>query len=233
VNGIVLPSGHEVRWHGRKERMESHSPVPPANRAAVGAAAAAALVEATAAGMAAAPTAAEGPPAVEGARLVPAEVPARLVNAAEAQLSALLQRVASAEASASEAEALFNAAQSQLAAREEALARVSSQLAAALDAGPPAEARRVEQQSAAAAIGQLSSQVDFLNARCAQLEGALGEESAKSHAARFEADERQRYLDAIAELQHDKQVLQAELEHAASIASQLGLARPAAVAPFA
>ena len=29
-NGVVLPSGHEVRWHGRKEHMEAHSPVEAA-----------------------------------------------------------------------------------------------------------------------------------------------------------------------------------------------------------
>ena len=29
ANGVVLPSGHEVRWHGWKERMEAHTPVPP------------------------------------------------------------------------------------------------------------------------------------------------------------------------------------------------------------
>ena len=33
-NGIVLPSGHEVRWHGRKEHMKAHSPVAPAMGAA-------------------------------------------------------------------------------------------------------------------------------------------------------------------------------------------------------
>ena len=30
VSGVVLPNGHEVRWHGRKEHMEQHSPVAPA-----------------------------------------------------------------------------------------------------------------------------------------------------------------------------------------------------------
>ena len=34
-NGIVLPSGHEVRWHGRKEHMKAHSPVASADGAAV------------------------------------------------------------------------------------------------------------------------------------------------------------------------------------------------------
>ena len=29
-NGIVLPSGHEVRWHGMKEHMQAHSPVSAA-----------------------------------------------------------------------------------------------------------------------------------------------------------------------------------------------------------
>ena len=32
-NGVVLPSGHEVRWHGRKEHMEAHSPVDAATGA--------------------------------------------------------------------------------------------------------------------------------------------------------------------------------------------------------
>ena len=34
-NGIVLPSGHEVRWHGHKEHMKAHSPVPPGEAAAL------------------------------------------------------------------------------------------------------------------------------------------------------------------------------------------------------
>ena len=32
-NGIVLPSGHEVRWHGHKEHMKAHSPLAPAAEA--------------------------------------------------------------------------------------------------------------------------------------------------------------------------------------------------------
>ena len=182
VNGIVLPSGHEVRWHGRKERMEAHSPVTRA--AAPGAAA----------------TASNGPSIAERQHhLVPAAEPARLVRAAEVQLSAMLHRVEAVEERSAELEAKLSESRAQVASREDAVARLAQQLAAALEAGPPAEARRVEQQSHAAAVGQLNSQVDFLNARCAQLEQALRAELDSSRDARLDADERHQLVCAIQE----------------------------------
>ena len=220
VNGVVLPSGHEVRWHGRKERMEAHSPVAPA------------APEAALLGRHSGSASASSVEADESVRLVPAAEPARLVRAAEGQLSALLARVEAVEHRASELEGQLGEAQAQVRSREAAVAELAAQLAAALEAGPPAEARRVEQQAQAAAVGQLNSQVDFLNSRCAQLEQALAHEQAASHQAHLDASERRHYAEAIRGLQLDKQQLAEELYRASQLASALGMARPQATAPF-
>ena len=49
----------------------------------------------------------------------------------------------------------------------------------------------------------------------------------------MEDEERGRYLFTIAQLRHDKARLSEELERAAQLAGSLGLARPAALVPFA
>ena len=220
VNAVVLPSGHEVRWHGRKEHMVAHSPVPPPH----GRGTASARV-----------TSAERAPssvAANGERLVPASEPARLVRAAEAQLTALLKRVEAAESRARELEAALSHAKQQVSSRDSEVARLSAQLAQVLEAGAPAEARRVEQQSASAAIAQLSGQVDFLNAQRAELEAALDAEAKASHEARMDGEERSRYLQTIAALRQEKDVAYQRLQHAAKLTAALGIARPEALEPF-
>ena len=86
-------------------------------------------------------------------------------------------------------------------------------------------------------MGQLNSQVDFLNSRCAQLEQALAHEQAASRQARLNTDERRQYMEAIRALQLEKHQLANELERASQLASALGVsalgvARPQGTAPF-
>ena len=142
-NGIVLPAGHEVRWHGRKERMEAHSPVPPAS------------------------TRAPDGDKAEAGQMVPATEPAKLVRVAEAQLSSLLARVSAGEARLAQAETDLAQARRQVARRDahidELVATLSETRRSDCAGG---QDLRAERDAAAAAIGQLSSQVDFLNARC-------------------------------------------------------------------
>ena len=212
VNGVILPSGHEVRWNGRKERMEAHSPIPI-----------------------------EPPPADPEAE---AEKPAapppssddtgeKLVRSAEAQLSALLNRVAANEDMIAKLEAAL-ITQTQRASEKAAESeRLGELLAAAMEQGAPAEARRVEQSGQLFAVRQLNGQVDFLNDRCAGLELQLEREQSMGRAARLDQEERTRYLDAISMLREEKQELLHELERAAGLAKALGLARPSALVPFA
>lgn len=213
INGVVLPSGHEVRWHGRKERMEAHSPVEPAPPEAALLARRSVAVD-------------------EGERLVPAAEPARLVRAAEGQLSAMLRRVETLEGRSSELEDKLGEARAQVQTREAAVTQLSEQLAAALEAGPPAEARRVEQQAHAAAVAQLNSQVDFLNTRCHQLEQALLHEQGTSRARALDASERRQYAEAIEELRQEKQRLHQELQRAAQVTNILGRGCSAASTPL-
>ena len=201
INGVVLPSGHEVRWHGRKERMEAHSPVEPAPPEAALLARRSVAVD-------------------EGERLVPAAEPAprprrrgQLCHASArrdprgAQLRARRQTGRGARSGQT---------------REAAVTQLSEQLAAALEAGPPAEARRVEQQAHAAVVAQLNSQVDFLNTRCHQLEQALLHEQGTSRARALDESERRQYAEAIEELRQEKQRLHQELQRAAQVTNILG-----------
>lgn len=189
-HGIVLPSGHEVKWHGRKERMEAEKPVEP--------------------------LATGGDASLMPAWSPPAE-PARLVAAAEAQLTALLRRVQVLEAHAHTLQGELAHARAQVIARDEELSRLSAPLASA--------AAKVQVPTAATqhiAIGQLNSQVDFLNERCMQLEAALSSESAFSREASRALGDASKHFDANAELRAEKAALQRELRHAAGVVSALG-----------
>ena len=213
ANGIVLPSGHEVRWHGRKERMEAHSPVAPVPPPIRGAVAHGAPMSASAYAVSDASS--------DARRLVPAAEPARLVKAAESQLSAMLLRVQAVEGRASALEDKLTESRAQVASREAAVARLAEQLAAALEEGPPAEARRVEQQAHAAAIGQLDSQVNFLSTRCMQLEEALRVELHRSRAAQADAANHDQALRALREHLDDRSQLAVELQRAAGLTQAL------------
>ena len=217
LNGIVLPSGHEVRWHGRKERMEAHSPVAPAGatRARV-------------------PPPSASPSNADGAAsaLVPAAVPARLVRAAEGQLTALLARVGLAEGRVGELEAALAEAQQQLVARDEALRRTGVELARAREAGSDADERRCEREAASMAIAQLSSQVDFVNARCADLERSVRTQTAVETIVRLDEEERLRLLTAVSDLRRSQRLLEEQLEQAAAAGVVLATVRPDARQPF-
>lgn len=218
LNGIVLPSGHEVRWHGRKERMEAHSPVAPLGTSRRANAATATPAKATAG----------DPPG-----LVPAAVPARLVRAAEGQLTSLLARVSVADSRVTDLEAALGEANAQIEARDAELRRMGAALAHAREAGGDADERRIEREASLAAINQLSSEVDFVNARCAELESGLKTQAASTRVVRLDEEERQRLLDAVSELRRGKQSLQEQLEDAAGVAGALAQARPGARDPFA
>ena len=225
LNGVVLPSGHEVRWHGRKERLESHSPAPPSRGGDA------------ADGVVAVATGGDDMPRLtqvaDAPQLVPAAEPARLVRAAEGQLSSLLHRVDAADARVCELEASAEEAEQQIAARDAELVRLGGLLGEARAVGSSADERRCERESSASAINQLSSQVNFLNTRCTELEQALRAETAKAQAAHADDDERQRLLDAIGGLRDERARINVDLGHAAALAGKLGLARPAALMPFA
>ena len=218
LNGIVLPSGHEVRWHGRKERMEAHSPVAPAPPALAAAAPAPTLA------------ASEGEDA--SSRLVPAAEPARLVRAAEGQLTSLLGRVSVADSRVDALEAALGEARSQVASRETELQRMGAELARAREAGGEADERQTEREAAQAAICQLSAQVDFLNERCVELGEKLRSQAATTKVVRLDADERQRLLETVRELRGGQQSLHTQLEAAAGVAGALAHSRPDARAPF-
>ena len=70
--------------------------------------------------------------------------------------------------------------------------------------------------------------MDFLNARCAELEGQLAAERAASRSARLDDEERGRYLGAIGELRREKAACMHELERAAGLAALLSDGRGAA-----
>lgn len=218
ANGVVLPSGHEVRWHGWKERMEAHTPVGPLASEPVSAAADA-------------PTAVAGEPQ----QLVPAEQPVRLIRAAETQLSAMLGRIDTLEGEVAALQTQLAAVTAQRDARDEQLTHVTSQLVAAVGHGgpPPAPAAAGGVSSrlppslaggdgAPAAIGQLNSQVDFLNERCVRLEAAVEAEAAAAAQAHAALREASRRLAAQDELVADRARLQEELRYAAAAAKALG-----------
>jgi len=64
------------------------------------------------------------------------------------------------------------------------------------------------------------------------LQRAYHEEAARTRAARLDQKEREKYLSAIAELRREKAALAEALERTSEMAGALGLARPAAIAPF-
>ena len=111
--------------------------------------------------------------------------------------------------------------------------RLGELLAAAMEQGAPAEARRVEQSGQLFAVRQLNGQVDFLNDSCAGLEMQLEREQSMGRAARLDQEERTRYLDAISMLREEKQELLHELGEGGGSGEGSGLARPSALVPFA
>ena len=217
ANGVVLPSGHEVRWHGWKERMEAHTPVPPlpaASAAALAIPGTMAMMEHDGA------AAEEGLRDDDAARLVPAAEPVRLIRAAEGQLSTMLHRIHALESHASRVEAELADATAKLATRDAELGRLSARLVASVEKGSVLAAPAAP-PAAPAAIGQLNAQVDFLNERCVMLEAALQAEAAAAREARSQLREATMHLEARNELMGDRAKLQEELRYAAAVAAAL------------
>jgi DNA repair exonuclease SbcCD ATPase subunit len=161
VNGVVLPSGQEVRWHGRKQHMQAHSPVAPARPARSRGGAA---------------------EAYRAGAMVPAEVPAQLVRAAETQLSTLLGRCEGAEERAAHLEGQLAKARAALGARDAEVYRLAEQLAESRE-GEGSAGRLAQDEAASSAISQMNHQVNFLNETCAQLQEALTEERERNRKA--------------------------------------------------
>ena len=144
-NGVVLPSGHEVRWHGRKEHMQAHSPVE-----------------------AAPPQEAEG----QGGKL-PTETQdlAGLLQSSERQISQLQARLQVLQGQVAAMQEELSTSQQQLTVRDAEIGRLSAQLESGRDYDK-LSLKHVE-ETRKQAIAQLNDQVDFLNARCASMEGEL------------------------------------------------------------
>ncbi|KAL1524944.1 hypothetical protein AB1Y20_019820 [Prymnesium parvum] len=144
-NGVVLPSGHEVRWHGRKEHMQAHSPVLAASTVAER-------------------DGSDSPTTVVG------DV-AGLLQASEQQVSQLQARLQELQAKATSMEDELLSSKAQLQRREEEIARLARQLESGRDFDK-LSLMHVD-QSRKEAIAQLNDQVDFLNEQCAAMEGEL------------------------------------------------------------
>lgn len=138
-NGIVLPSGHEVRWHGHKEHMKAHSPVAPA------------ATEGLAAGAASAPDAAR-------------EAAKKQLHAAAVQAAHLQQRLEHAEARAASLEEQLTAGKTAMAQRDAELSRLQQAAAAQSHDDARLSIAHVNEEKNLT-IAQLNHQVDFLNAQ--------------------------------------------------------------------
>ena len=154
----ILP---QVRWHGRKEYMESLEPVAPV--------------------AAAAEAAARRPPEAEGAEARAAE----LVQAAEGQVTELRRRLEATSELLRAAESEAASSQQMVAAREAEAARLLETLGGEGTGGQAeghalkqAEGREQQQQ-----LDFLNQQVDFLNEWRSTLDAELRAERAARQAA--------------------------------------------------
>ena len=82
------------------------------------------------------------------------------------------------------------------------------------------------------AISQLSSQVDFVNARCADLERSVRTQTAVETIVRLDEEERLRLLTAVSDLRRSQRLLEEQLEQAAAAGVVLATVRPDARQPF-
>lgn len=188
VNGVVLPSGQEVRWHGRKQHMQAHSPVAPA----------------------APPRREQAGASGEARQMVEAEVPARLVRAAEAQITTLLARCGAAEARGAALEGRLTKAKAMLAERDSATQRLTQELAESRE-GEGSAGRLAHHEAASSAIAQLNHQVDFLNTTCARLQKELQHERGGWDSAADRDRERRSLLGVVDNLQREKRQVAREV----------------------
>ena len=188
-NGAVLPSGHEVRWHGRKEHMEAHSPVDAATGASP-----------------------EGSPAGGDATTgdAAADKAAELLRLSEGQMTQLQKRLAAAEEAVEASKRGAAEARAQVAARDVEVAR----LGGLLETGRDFKALTLQHINASnqEAVAQLNHQVDFLNAQNAALEEELrGKQQAHALASQRQ-QEKEALLKTVARLEDDKAAVRAELQ---------------------
>lgn len=128
-NGVVLPSGHEVRWHGRKEHMQAHSPVPAAPRRA----------------------------AEEGGQMQVDPAAASLLEASERQVTGLQARLQELQEQAAAMQEELGVCRQQVATRDDEIARLSAQLEGGRDFDR-LSLKHIE-ESRKQAIAQLNGQV--------------------------------------------------------------------------
>ena len=136
-NGVVLPSGHEVRWHGRKEHMEAHSPVEAA----------------------AMPPAAPGPSSASAgpAAVADAAAAAAAVQASEVQITRLQARLDATTTELGGARRELAEALEKVASREGEIERLGRELEGGRDYGTLS--LKHIQESNQQAVAQLNHQV--------------------------------------------------------------------------
>ena len=136
-NGVVLPSGHEVRWHGRKEHMEAHSPVEAATM----------------------PPAAPGPSSASAgpAAVADAAAAAAAVQASEVQITSLQARLDATTTELGGARRELAEALEKVASREGEIERLGRELEGGRDYGTLS--LKHIQESNQQAVAQLNHQV--------------------------------------------------------------------------
>jgi len=202
-NGVVLPSGVEVRWHGRKEYMESLEPVEPAAQQPA----------------ASGPAAAEPEAASAGGAQAKAEA-AQLVRLAEAQVSELQRRLEETSGLLRDAEGELDASLQRTAARDAEIARLlergggaGGEAAAGGAAGAPVDAAQQQLQ-----LAFLNQQVDFLNEWRDALDAeANAEREAREAAERKQAEAERVMRASVHELEQLQHKLHAERLAAAQV----------------
>ena len=205
-NGVVLASGHEVRWHGQMERMTLHSPAATAESDAATAAAGGEVATPAPGGSG------------QGAEAELAAA-ARQVRASARQTSHLQMRLQEAEARATEFEELLSSARAAAEKRDEELRRLQAVSTSGQDATQLSVAHVNEEKNLT--IAQLNHQVDFLNSQCTVQEEELAStRQAARQAAELEA-KAERLIDAVHQLREEKGELTNELLAAQKMNEQL------------
>lgn len=217
-NGIVLPSGHEVRWHGHKEHMKAHSPVAPAEAPAA---------DGAAAPPAATPGAGAPPTAAAEAERAAAT---RQLRAAARQTSHLQMRLEDAEARSIRLEAEVKALRSAAEGRDTELRRLQEAAAEGREGGKGHLSAAHVNEEKNLTIAQLNHQVDFLNSQCQAQEAALEEAQQQTREALEQAARAERLMEAVHELRDEKEQLQSEVGSPSPPAEPRGDPSPAPLA---
>lgn len=195
MSGVVLPNGHEVRWHGRKEHMEQHSPVAPAAPAAAKevSSPAAAVVDPVA--------------AVEA------------VRASTEQIDILQARVDKSNDALAAANLSLSVEKEKVAAREAEIERLGRELESDRDYG--GLSLKHIQESNQQAVAQLNHQVDFLNAQCAELQAEVEATRGSYALAEQRQAEKEELLYIVDVLNNEKEGVRSELQAVQDSLSQL------------